>query len=179
VDDPDMARHVDAAIAAGNLPPHDLPSSRGKAFLRGKVIILSNDDDESMKYSWLNSRLSPVLRPRTLAEAGTIVVARRKQKIVFSVLAPQPGEHFAERSDFYNTYTLTLIDLQRNVVAADRTFDAKASRFMPPHEEDILAAMISWIEHLPRRSYTPPANTRIPESDTSAGRQTAHLSSGQ
>lgn len=168
VDDPGMAQSVDAAIAAGDLPTSAPPAANTNAYIRGSVVIVSNDEDgdETAKYSWLNTRLTPPLRPKSLDEVGTIIVARRKREIVYSVLAPRPGEKFAERSDFFNKYRIALLDRQRNVVIAERTFERGELPIFPPRDEDILVAMISWIEHLPRRAYAPHADTKIPKTDT-------------
>jgi hypothetical protein len=171
VDDPKMARMVDAAIYTNDFPIEVSERVKEKPYVRGKFVILSNDDNNvSMQYSWLNARLPPELRARTLEEAGTIVVAQRNSQIVYTVIAPPAGQHFAERSDFFDVYTVTLIDRQRKVSLAERTFDSKASRYSPPRADDIVNAMTSWIEGLPRRPYAPQPDTKIPQTDTSAAR---------
>ena len=153
VDDPRFAAEVNATIKPQEIRVAELPRRKRRQHIAGKLVIVSNDDEDRVAYSWMNSRVPAGLRARTVSEISTIAFVRRLHDNVQVIAVP--GSH-VPHDQVIDILELTLIDRRRNAAAATESFRS----FMRPMFERVpddvalqkpLTEMIDFLKKVPQR----------------------------
>jgi hypothetical protein len=116
--DPPFVDELNAAIRNGSLRVTDLPERGGKAYVKGKVVVVRQERDARPEYdSFLTVSLPNDLQAGTFDEVGTIAVVRKRQEQVGRYTGA--GGEVAAVVDVYH---LTLVDRKAGAVIVEKTF---------------------------------------------------------
>ena len=77
-----FADEVNADIASGRMRLRFLPTIAGEPGVSGKVVVVGEDEVGRLTYSALNANVPPDLQAHTIAEIGTVLLVRPRQRNV-------------------------------------------------------------------------------------------------